>query len=371
MAEDERAAHSLALAEAVQLAKARAAAAAAAAAGAAAGGDDDHRLRSTQAGLDLTTATAAVAAGGDAPVRTIKRRRPLPPELEIPPTPRGYRPEIVRCSRETVWGSAALTVGTVVTCTFANEGMDPAGTCGEIVEIKKDGRMRVRFPAGTGNLKPEHLVLATPEQVAQWRRSEAPRVRRSGRTGTPHRHMPWPGGDGDARAAESTESPLCSPPSTPSTPELIKFHIAKTVQMNKDDRIMRSLEEQAEQEKREIAQATERAQQGPLCFCVRRPQRSPVDELRASASTDGHRRRPPTPRPSRNTADAARDATTRRSRWGSGRRNSGAKSRAGRTPPQGRGTPSGTTGARSPKRGVMLDQLWKGMDDDDTGAVRL
>jgi hypothetical protein len=63
--------------------------------------------------------------------------------------------------------AAALIVGAVVTRTGADEDV-PTGTAGEIIEVE-DGIRRVRFPGGTWKYKPEHLVLATAEQAAQWK----------------------------------------------------------------------------------------------------------------------------------------------------------------------------------------------------------
>lgn len=44
----------------------------------------------------------------------------------------------------------------------------PAGTAGEIVEVKEDGYRRVRFPLGTWNYTPDQLLLATREEETQW-----------------------------------------------------------------------------------------------------------------------------------------------------------------------------------------------------------
>eukprot|EP01047_Picozoa_sp_COSAG01_P014386 COSAG01_NODE_698_length_14177_cov_13.550039_18_plen_970_part_00 len=63
--------------------------------------------------------------------------------------------------------AATLTVGAVVTWKGSDDDI-PEGTAGEIVEIKGDGTRRVKFPAGIWSFRPAELVLATPEQAAQW-----------------------------------------------------------------------------------------------------------------------------------------------------------------------------------------------------------
>eukprot|EP01046_Picozoa_sp_COSAG06_P027381 COSAG06_NODE_2415_length_6914_cov_11.993544_1_plen_182_part_10 len=58
-----------------------------------------------------------------------------------------------------------------MTWTRADENI-PEGTAGEIIEIRDDGDRVVHFPSCTGpvpyNKSPAQLLLATPEQVAQW-----------------------------------------------------------------------------------------------------------------------------------------------------------------------------------------------------------
>eukprot|EP01043_Picozoa_sp_COSAG02_P024962 COSAG02_NODE_1384_length_12956_cov_126.308446_8_plen_443_part_00 len=79
---------------------------------------------------------------------------------------------------DTAWGpyplseaelEAMLVIGAAVTWKWADHATIPAGTAGEIVEIGEDGSRRVRFPCGRWNFQPEDLLLATPEQEAQWK----------------------------------------------------------------------------------------------------------------------------------------------------------------------------------------------------------
>ena len=62
---------------------------------------------------------------------------------------------------------APLVVGVVVTWTGADDDI-PAGTVGEVVEIKDDGRRLVRFPAGTWAFVPAKLVVASDDGVREW-----------------------------------------------------------------------------------------------------------------------------------------------------------------------------------------------------------
>ena len=64
-----------------------------------------------------------------------------------------------------------LVVGVAVLCKIATSDL-PAGTVGEIIEVKDDTARRVRFPMGTWVLKPDQILQANAHQVAQWVRTK-------------------------------------------------------------------------------------------------------------------------------------------------------------------------------------------------------
>eukprot|EP01044_Picomonas_judraskeda_P003241 COSAG03_NODE_263_length_9732_cov_34.907194_5_plen_382_part_00 len=70
--------------------------------------------------------------------------------------------------------AAQLTVGALVTWSLADKDI-PRGTVGEIIQVKKDGTRRARFPAGHmeapgWNFQPKNLTLASGDEIVEHKR---------------------------------------------------------------------------------------------------------------------------------------------------------------------------------------------------------